>query len=148
MIENSIDLKLQVPKSCINTDLGWFDQICKYKIEIEEIIDNKDNNPKGQDLKLKEGLKDMIDKINDKYKESKISFLFYILTNHKPNGLDTNLIFDNLKILETAYKSDSKHFMKKLRKLYNPMRYKGDKEEEQKIHLIMQEISILLNKLN
>ena len=148
MIENSIDLKLQVPKSCINTDLEWFDQICKYKIEIEEIIDNKDNNPKGQDHKLKEGLKDVIDKINDKYKESKISFLFYILTNHKPNGLDTNLIFDNLKILETAYKSDSKHFMKKLRKLYNPMRYKGDKEEEQKIHLIMQEISILLNKLN
>ena len=32
MIESSIELKLQVPKSCITTDLGWFDQICKYKI--------------------------------------------------------------------------------------------------------------------
>ena len=35
--------------------------------------------------------------------------------------------------------------MKKLRKLYNPVRYKGDKEEEQKRFVIMQEIQKLLN---
>ena len=77
-----------------------------------------------------------------------MNFLFYILSKHKPNGLDNNLIFDNQESLEFAYNSNAKHFMKKLRKLYNPMRYKGDKEEEQKIHLIMQEISMLLNNLN
>ena len=36
--------------------------------------------------------------------------------------------------------------MKKMRRLYNPMRYKGDKEEEQKTHAIMQEIQKLLNE--
>ena len=147
MIENSIELKLQVPKSCITTDLRWFDEICKYKNEIEAIIENKKENPKDQDNKLKEGLKEVIEKINDKYKESKINFLFYILSDHKPNGLDSNYIFDNSESLEIAYNSNPKHFMKNLRKLYNPMRYKGDKEEEQKIHLIMQEISILLNNI-
>ena len=148
MIESSIELKLQVPKSCITTDLGWFDEICKYKIEIEEIKETIKENPKEQDHKLKEGLKDIVEKINNKLKEGKMNFLFYILSKHKPNGLDNNLIFDNQESLEFAYNSNAKHFMKKLRKLYNPMRYKGDKEEEQKIHLIMQEISMLLNNLN
>ena len=37
--------------------------------------------------------------------------------------------------------------MKKLRRLYNPIRYKGNKEEEQKLHSIMQEISMKLNDL-
>ena len=36
-------------------------------------------------------------------------------------------------------------FMKKLRRFYNPVRYKGNKEEEQKMHSIMQEISMKLN---
>ena len=62
--------------------------------------------------------------------------------------MDNNFIFDNQEALEFAYNSNSKHFLKTLRKLYNPMRYKGDKEEEQKTHLIMQEISMLLNNIN
>ena len=33
-----------------------------------------------------------------------------------------------------------------MRRLYNPVRYKGDKEEEQKRHAIMQEIQKLLNE--
>ena len=148
MIENSIELKLQVPKSCITTDLEWFAEISKYKLEIEEKIEKTKENPKEQDHKLKEGLKDIVEKINNKLKEGKISFLFHILTNHKPNGLDNNFIFENQEALEFAYNSNSKHFLKKLRKLYNPMRYKGDKEEEQKTHLIMQEISMLLNNIN
>ena len=36
--------------------------------------------------------------------------------------------------------------MKKLRKLYNPVRYMGNKENELKIHSIMQEISMKLNE--
>ena len=62
--------------------------------------------------------------------------------------MDSSFRFDNPENLESAYKLNSKQFMKKLRKLYNPMRYKGDKEEDQKIHLIMQEISMKLNSLN
>ena len=38
--------------------------------------------------------------------------------------------------------------MKKLSKLYNPQRYKGDKLEERKTHLIMHEISTKLNNLD
>ena len=33
-----------------------------------------------------------------------------------------------------------------MRRLYNPVKYKGDKDEEQKIHVIMQEIQKLLNE--
>ena len=38
--------------------------------------------------------------------------------------------------------------MKKLRKLYNPQQYKGDKMQEQITHCIMQEISMKLNSLD
>ena len=47
--------------------------------------------------------------------------------------------------MEDAYNQEPKKFIKKLRKLYNPVRYKGDKEEEQKLFVIMQEIQKLLN---
>ena len=36
--------------------------------------------------------------------------------------------------------------MKKMRKYYNPIRYKGDKEEDKKTCVIMQEILKLLNE--
>ena len=58
------------------------------------------------------------------------------------------MIFKNEKDLEYAYNSDKKVFLKKLRKLYNPIRYRGDKKEDRIIHSIMQEISIKLNSLN
>ena len=73
-----------------------------------------------------------------------ISF-FYILSAHKPNGLENDMIFANKNDLKVAFESNQKKFMKKLRRLYNPMRYKGNKDEEQKIHSIMQEISMKLN---
>ena len=38
--------------------------------------------------------------------------------------------------------------MKKLRRLYNPVRYKGKKEEDLKLHSIMQEISMKVNELD
>ena len=57
------------------------------------------------------------------------------------------MIFNNIEDLRNAYNSNSKKFMKKLRKLYNPMRYKGKKEEELKRHSIMQEISMKLNDI-
>ena len=84
-------------------------------------------------------------KLDTKFKQGKISFFFYILSEHPPNGLDIDFIFNNPRDLENAYNSNKKKFMKKMRRLYNPMRYKGDKEEEQKLHAIMQEISMKLN---
>ena len=141
MIESCINLKVYCPEGCETPGLDWFDEICKYKLEIEEKIKNGDNNKK-----VKEDAKSIIEKINDKFKEGKIPFLFYILTQHKPNGLEDDLKFDNEEQLNKLYKENEKKFMKKLRKLYNPMRYKGDKEQQ--IHCIMQEISIKLNSLN
>ena len=69
------------------------------------------------------------------------------MKNQKPIGLDESLIFDTQQKLEDAFNQDPKKFMKKLRKLYNPIRYKGNKDEEQKLHCIMQEISMKLNDL-
>ncbi len=67
------------------------------------------------------------------------------MSEHKPNGLEDDFIFNNPRDLEYRYNLDKKKFMKKLRRLYNPMRYKGNKDEEQKLHSIMQEISMKLN---
>ena len=57
------------------------------------------------------------------------------------------MIFNNIDDLRNAFNSNTKKFLKKLRRLYNPMRYKGKKEEELKIHSIMQEISMKLNEI-
>ena len=36
MINEIINLKIQAPYGCENLELGWFDEICKIKLEIEE----------------------------------------------------------------------------------------------------------------
>ena len=148
MIEESINLKIQAPQGCENINLGWFDEICKIKLEIEEKQRKEKENPKSEELKIKNDLKDIIDEIEKKSKEGKIKFFYYILTNHEPIGLDDNFIFESQQNLENVYKSDEKKFLKKLRKLYNPVRYNKDKEEGLKVHYIMQEISMKLNDID
>ena len=147
MIEDCLQLKVQVPEGCGAEDLDWFTEICKIKEEIVEKQKNAKEKPKEAETKIKNELKDIIDKIETEYKKGKINFFFYILSQHKPNGLGDDMIFNDQNSLKNSYDSNQKKFMKKLRKLYNPMRYKGDKEEDQKIHSIMQEISIKLNEL-
>ena len=133
------------PNIQIKPRLKWFEEIEQIKKEIEEKQKKAIENPKEEENIIKERLKDIINEINNKFKEGKISFFFYILRNHKPNGLDKNFIFNNEKDLEEAYFSHKTKFMKKLRKFYNPLRYKGDKEEEQKMYCIMNEIMMKLN---
>ena len=148
MIEECIDLKVEVPEGCGTPDLDWFDEICDYKNEIEEKQKKLIENPKEDEKKIKDELKEKIKEIDDKFKEGKLNFFFYILSKHKPNGLEANFIFNNIKELENFYKSNKNKFMKKLRKLYNPQQYKGDKMQEQITHCIMQEISMKLNSLD
>ena len=148
MIEDSISLKLTVPEGCGTPNLKWFDEICKIKVEILEKEKLEKLNPKYLEQELLENMKDIFDEIENKFKEGKIEFFFYILSLHPPNGLENDLIFNNINELEKAFNLNKKQFMKKLRKLYNPLRYKTDKEEGKKIHLIMQEISMKLNNIN
>ena len=58
------------------------------------------------------------------------------------------MIFANKNDLKVAFESNQKKFMKKLRRLYNPVRYNKDKEEGLKVHSIMQEISMKLNDID
>ena len=148
MIEDCINLKVQVPEGCSSMHLEWFDEICKIKNEIEEKKRMAQENPKEAENKIKEGLKDIINTIYKKFEQDKFQFFFYILTEHKPNGLEEDFIFNNINDLKNAYNLDKKKFMKKLRRLYNPVRYKGKKEEDLKLHSIMQEISMKLNELD
>ena len=145
MIEDCIKLKVEVPRGCGAPNSDWFNEICEIKGEIEEKKKKAKDNPKEAEKLIKKELKDIIDKIDEKYKQGKINFFFYILSEHKPNGLEDDFIFNNPRDLESAYNSDTKKFMKKLRRLYNPSRYKGNKDEEQKLHSIMQEILMKLN---
>ena len=145
MIEDCVQLKVQVPQGCGTPELGWFDELCEIKLEIKEKQRKAKENPKEAEQKIKNDLKDIINEIENKSKQGNIQFFFYILSQHKPIGIDENFIFKNPIDLENAYYSDSKKFMKKLRRLYNPVKYKGNKDEEQKLHSIMQEISMKLN---
>jgi len=145
MIDDCINLKVDVPEGCCAQNLKWFNEICDIKTEIEQKIVIAKEKPKEEERKIREELADIISEIETKFKQGKIIFFFYILSEHPPNGLDKDFIFSNPRDLENAYISNTKKFMKKLRRLYNPIRYKGNKEEEQKLHLIMQEISMKLN---
>jgi hypothetical protein len=147
MIEECIDLKSSAPQGCEAPILQWFNELCTIKELIESEQEKTKNNPLQAEKMIKEKIKFIIDEIEEKFKQGKIKFLYYILTEHKPIGLDKDLMFQNAKELENAYEIDEKKFMKKLRKLYSPVRYKGNKEEEQKTHAIMQEISMKLNDL-
>ena len=144
MIEDCVQLKVQVPQGCGAPDLEWFNEICEIKGEIEEKQRKAKENPKAEEKQIKEGLKETLNKIDQKYKQGKFKFFYYILSEHKPIGLEDDFIFNSIEDLEEAYNSDKKKFMKKLRRFYNPMRYKGNKDEEQKLHSIMQEISMKL----
>ena len=148
MIDDCIKLKVQAPQGCGAPDLEWFDEICVIKNEIEEKKKKAKENPKEAEILIKNDLKDIIEEIDNKFKQGKINFFFYILTEHKPIGLEEDFTFTNPKELENAYNSDEKKFLKKLRRLYNPLRYKGNKEEDQKRHSLMQEISMKLNDFN
>ena len=146
MIEDCIKLKLTSPKGCNTKTLEWFDELCKIKLEIEKEKKKKEN--KVQLILIKEKLKDLINQINDKFKEGKLEFFFYILTEHKPNGLEKYISINNFNELKEKYSSDKKIFIRNLRKLYHPSRYKSDKENELERYCIMQEISMKLNNLD
>ena len=150
MIEDCISLKLDVPRGCgeqtEEPQLLWFKEICDIKLEIEKKQAQAKINPKEEENKIKEELKTSLDEINAYYIKGKIDFFFYILKYQKPIGLSDDLNFKTRKELEDAYNQEPKKFIKKLRKLYNPVRYKGDKEEGQKLYVIMQEIQKLINE--
>ena len=145
MIDDCVQLKVEVPQGCGAPDLLWFNEICDIKVEIEEKKKKAKENPKDEEKQIKKGLKEILEKLEQKFKEGKINFFFYILSVHKPIGLEEDFIFNTPLDLEKEYNSNKKKVMKKLRRLYNPVRYKGNKEEEQKLHSIMQEISMKLN---
>ena len=144
MIEECIQLKMQVPENCDSTDLEWFDEICNYKIQIEEKQKRARDNPNEEENIIKESLRNELKNIEDKFKDGKINFLFYILKNHKPNGLDHSYIFNNINDLEVKYKEDPIKFIRTLKILYHPQHYKGYRFEERKIQYIMREISTKL----
>ena len=160
-IEECIDLKLNVPKGC-NTVDPWFQEICNYKLEIEEKIKEIEKNPQEKENKIKEQIKDKLERIEEEYnkiilKKSEfdptfyiyndrmLDFIFFILSEHKPRGLKKEFNCNNKEELRIIYNLKKEKLMKELRKKYNTQRYKGDKEDERKEYYIMESISSKLN---
>ena len=160
-IEECIDLKLNVPKGC-NTVGPWFQEICNYKLEIEEKIKEIEKNPQEKENKIKEQIKDKLERIEEEYnkiilKKSEsdptfyiyndrmLDFIFFILSEHKPRGLKKEFNCNNKEELRIIYNLKKEKLMKELRKKYNTQRYKGDKEDERKEYYIMESISKKLN---
>ena len=145
MANESINLKLEVPKGCDAPEQLWFKEICDLKTQIETKQKEYEENPKSTEREIKDKIQEIFDLIDQKFNEGRISFFYYILKEQPPNGLPDYYNFENSQRLKNAYDSDSKKFLKNLRRYYNPQRYKGSKEEEIKKHSIMREISIKLN---
>ena len=160
-IEECIDLKLNVPKGC-NTVDPWFQEICNYKLEIEEKIKEIEKNPQEKENKIKDQIKDKLERIEEEYnkiilKKSEsdptfyiyndrmLDFIFFILSEHKPRGLKKEFNCNNKEELRIIYNLKKEKLMKELRKKYNTQRYKGDKEDERKEYYIMESISKKLN---
>ena len=170
MIEECINLKESIPKKNDNDnicytanpddfnfhnnksneiiEIPWYKEICGIKLEIEKKKEQAKENPEEQENKIKEGLIDIFVKLNDYYKKGRIEFLFYILKNHRPNGFEKNYNFESKEKLKEIYYQNPNTFVKKLRKYYNPIRYKGDKEEDKKACIIMREILKFLNEFD
>ena len=146
MIEDCIGLKMKYPLGW-GGENEWFKEICRLKLEIEQKKKSEKRNPKEAEKKIKQNLKDIFDTIEGKYNQGIIPFFFYILSEHKPHGLKDDYIFENPRNLETKYQLNRNKFLRELKKLYNPQRYKGDKEEERKVYFIMQRISAKLNDI-
>ena len=83
MIDDCVKLKVQVPQGCGGPELEWFNEICNIKLEIEEKQRKAKENPKEAEQKIKNDLKDIINEIENKSKQGKIQFFFYILSKHK-----------------------------------------------------------------
>ena len=147
MIEECINLKAEAPKGCNSPFLNWFKEICEYKDEIGKKLKNKKENPKDDEKRLDKLLSQTINKIDVEFEKGNIEFFYYILTNHKPTGLEDEFIFLKIKDLKKKFNSNKMKFLNKLSRFYNPQRYKGDKFAERKIHYIMREISKKLNLL-
>lgn len=75
---------------------------CKYKLEIEKKLENIKENPKDEEIKLKEELIKFTNEIDTKFQEGKISFFYYILSKHTPNVLEENMKFNDQANLEYA----------------------------------------------
>ena len=67
------------------------------------------------------------------------------MTYYKPRGLDKKIKFKNKEEFIMIYNSKTEKLMNKLRTLYHPQRYKGDKEEQRKEYCIMENIETKLN---
>ena len=146
MINNCIDEKKLVDKGNTNRRFNWFNEILKYQREIEEKIKLKDSQ-QDEDEKIKKDSEiiKIMNKIDNVYNKGKIDFFYYILNNHKPNGVEKYFSFSNKKELENSFIKNKKDFLNKLIRLYNPQKYKGNKLEERKIHYIMQDICKKIN---
>jgi hypothetical protein len=142
-----------------NNDLiNTINNLKQEKDLIKNNNDNKDNivqqekeeinNLNKKIIELNNELKNIFEEINNKFNEGEIKFFSFILSKYKPNGLDENFTFKNISSLKEAYNSNKNRFIKKLNKLYNPQRFRGNKKEERKTHLIMREISTKLNSIN
>ena len=125
----------------------WYNELCEIKAQIKEKQKIEKENPKANENKIKLQIKEILEKIENKFNEGIIIFLFYILHEHEPNGLKKEYIFKNWKDLQDYYNSNKLRFLNDLKKLYHPIRYRGKKENDQKKYFIMKKISFKLNSI-
>ena len=144
MIDDCINLKLHSPQGCGSPELKWFLDICNIKQEIEKQKKILEEDPLYDNNFLKNVTAPIINEIDREYDKGKISFFFYILSNHKPNGLNDKYKFQNCSELENVYNNNKKQFIDYLKKRYHPSRYTGNKKDDRKKKYIMRQIFLKL----
>ena len=147
MANDSIELKAQAPMGCCAPELLWFKEIGDIKLEIEEKKNEYEKNPEAIEREIKNKTKEILELIEQKFNEGKINFFYYILKEYPPNELPDFYKFDDCQLLEDDFDADPKRFLRELKRLYNPLRFKDKNEKEIKKYIITEDIWTKLNSL-
>ena len=134
--KKSVELGLTLhPK---NVEIETWYKDAKYILEIIRKEREKDENKKIKEAKVKyeSELKEIIDVLEEKSKESIEKFLKFILKNHPPND-------NNFDVDEEIKKSNQKKVILRVISFYHPDKFS---EEDLKKKILMEEITKMLNR--
>ena len=133
--------KCQESADAVVKNKSWYKEFLKIQNELEEEIKMKDLEKTQEKIRIKEEMKDELNKISNLAKEkSRIDFIKYIIDNYPPIGYKKE--DDYVK----RYKENPEKTLEDLTTAYHTSNYHG-KDTTYEKYLIVEQIETELNKM-
>ena len=133
--------KCQESADAVVKNKSWYKEFLKIQNELEEEIKMKDLEKTQEKIRIKEKMKDELNKISNLAKEkSRIDFIKYIIDNYPPIGYKKE--DDYVK----RYKENPEKTLEDLTTAYHTSNYHG-KDTTYEKYLIVEQIETELNKM-